>query len=106
MFNMDKIHFYLNRQHFSDNIEIHIGKPSEQPRHWAVAQKILYTDMPEGTAYVEPVMTLSKKDAQQLMDELWNVGLRPTEGTGSAGAMAAVQRHLEDMRTLVFKGGK
>lgn len=41
---------------------------------------------------------------QQLIDELWRCGLRPTEGTGSAGAMAAVERHLEDMRRLAFKG--
>jgi hypothetical protein len=105
---MDKVHFYLNRQHFSDNIEIHIGKPSSQPGHWAVAQKLLFTDMPECTQYIEPVITLSNKDAQQLMDELWGCGLRPSEGTGSAGSLAATQRHLEDMRTLVFKnkGGK
>ena len=48
--------------------------------------------------------TLSMTAAQKLIDSLWNCGLRPTEGTGSAGAMAAVQKHLEDMRSLVFKG--
>ena len=47
--------------------------------------------------------TLSESRAQQLMDTLWREGFRPTEGTGSAGALAAVQKHLEDMRTLVFK---
>jgi hypothetical protein len=40
------------------------------------------------------------------MDELWHAGIRPTEGAGSAGAMAATQRHLEDMRTLVFQPEK
>jgi hypothetical protein len=43
------------------------------------------------------------------MDALWSIGTRPTEGTGSAGAMAATVKHLEDMRKLVFdmfeKGG-
>jgi hypothetical protein len=51
----------------------------------------------------EPTLSLKPETAQQLMDELWNCGLRPTEGTGSAGAMAATQAHLQDMRTLVFK---
>ncbi len=37
------------------------------------------------------------------MDDLWAAGLRPTEGTGSAGALRAVERHLEDMRRLVFE---
>lgn len=53
--------------------------------------------------YVEPFVRLNRDQAQVLMDDLWQCGLRPSEGAGSAGAMAAVQRHLEDMRTLVFK---
>ena len=40
--------------------------------------------------------------AQELMDSLWDCGLRPTEGAGSAGQLAAVKAHLDDMRTLVF----
>lgn len=48
-------------------------------------------------------LSLTKEAAQQLMDELWHVGLRPTEGTGSAGSLAATERHLADMRHLVFK---
>jgi hypothetical protein len=60
----------------------------------------------DGAEHPEPTLSLRQDEAQQLMDELWRVGLRPSEGTGSAGAMAAVQAHLADMRTLVFKGGK
>lgn len=53
----------------------------------------------------QPTFTLlSYDDAQLLMDDLWNAGLRPTEGTGSAGSLKATERHLEDMRTLVFHG--
>jgi hypothetical protein len=33
-------------------------------------------------------------------------GLRPSEGTGSAGALAATERHLKDMQRLVFKDKK
>lgn len=50
-----------------------------------------------------PTMMLAPDAAQELMDELWQCGFRPTEGTGSAGSLAATQRHLEDMRALVFK---
>lgn len=52
---------------------------------------------------MEPTMSMSAGDAQLLMDELWRIGLRPTEGTGSAGSLAATERHLQDMRSLVFK---
>ena len=50
----------------------------------------------------EPSFILSLDNAQLLMDDLWNAGMRPTEGTGSAGAMRAVERHLEDMRKIAF----
>lgn len=46
---------------------------------------------------------MSWDDAQSLMDQLWNCGVRPTEGTGSAGSLAATKNHLEDMRRIVFK---
>jgi len=52
---------------------------------------------------VEPVFSLKDEQAQNLMDELWRVGLRPSEGSGSAGSLAATERHLADMRHLVFK---
>jgi len=50
-----------------------------------------------------PVMRLEENYAQMLMDDLWNCGMRPTEGTGSAGSLAATQEHLKDMRSIVFK---
>lgn len=49
-----------------------------------------------------PTFELSIASAQLLMDDLWQAGIRPSEGTGSAGALLATQKHLEDMRKLVF----
>jgi len=45
---------------------------------------------------------IDKEQAQVLMDDLWNCGLRPSEGSGSAGAMMAVQKHLADMKKILF----
>lgn len=51
-----------------------------------------------------PTMYLNPTEAQVLMDSLWDAGIRPTEGHGSAGAIGATQRHLDDMRKIAFKG--
>lgn len=48
-------------------------------------------------------LELRPEEAQRLMDALWDAGLRPSEGSGSAGALLATQNHLNDMRALVFK---
>jgi hypothetical protein len=49
------------------------------------------------------LFNLSPTETQELMDNLWSCGFRPSEGTGSAGSLAATERHLEDMRRLVFE---
>lgn len=74
----------------------------------AVACNLSMEKVPEGQT-VAPTMTITNQAAQSLMDELWHAGLRPSEGSGSAGSLKATERHLEDMRTLVFSrstGGK
>lgn len=55
------------------------------------------------TQVIDPTFSMNMEAGQQLMDELWRCGLRPTDGTGSAGSLAATERHLADMRALVFK---
>ncbi len=60
-----------------------------------------FQELPAGHA-PKPTMELSLDDAQALIDQLWDCGLRPSEGSGSAGALAATQKHLDDFRRLVF----
>jgi hypothetical protein len=82
-------------------IELYIGDREGKTR---VAQ-IIMEKLPDDAAACCPVSSLqmSNAAAQTLMDDLWQSGLRPTEGTGSAGSLAATERHLADMRALVFK---
>lgn len=51
---------------------------------------------------IQPAFKLFQEDAQRFMDELWDCGLRPTAGAGSAGQLSSTLKHLEDMRALVF----
>lgn len=71
--------------------------------NYALAEPLIMTTRTEQFVPLEPTTTLSLTAAQQLIDDLWDCGLRPSEGSGSAGAMAATERHLKDMQTLVFK---
>jgi len=49
----------------------------------------------------EPTFSIDHKAGQQLMDDLWAAGLRPTEAKGGESTLMAVENHLQDMRTLV-----
>lgn len=91
------------RQPFNGAIALY-GYDQHDRQRFA-AQPLMLQAVEEGVMH-EPFMKLPYEDAQRLMDELWNCGLRPSEGSGSAGSLAATQRHLEDMRSLVFKTAK
>jgi hypothetical protein len=52
---------------------------------------------------LDNVLSIDEVAAQALMDSLWECGLRPTEGTGSAGSLKATQNHLGDMQKLSWK---
>ena len=55
------------------------------------------------TGLMKPTLSIRMDQAQVLMDDLWNAGVRPTDGAGSAGAMRAAERHIADVRAVAFK---
>jgi len=69
----------------------------------SVGRSVAFELLPEDHVFGEPTVSLQMREAQMLMDELWRCGLRPSEGTGSAGSLAATQAHLKDMQTIAFQ---
>jgi hypothetical protein len=82
--------------HFSRHVELWFLKDDKQI---ARLNFLPY----EQNCFVDPSLKLTNLQAQALMDQLWQCGLRPTEGNGSAGSLAATERHLADMRAIVSR---
>lgn len=83
-----------------------VGFDGEHGAEGMVAASIDWQD--ERTQFAvgarHPILAeLSYASAQIFMDSLYSCGVRPSEAAGSAGAMAAVTRHLNDMRAIVAK---
>ena len=95
--------FHAARQLFTGDVDLHIAVRYENGR-LDLAAPLTLERLTEDQVRVArpPCVTLPIEAAQSLMDELWTAGLRPSEGTGSAGSLAATERHLADMRTLAF----
>lgn len=100
---MMKTKFFAERQQMGSRIAVYLMQNHNGPGPLFVAQPLVFHEQPLGEAHPEPTLSLTPDEAQSLMDELWGCGLRPTEGTGSAGALAATERHLADMRHLATK---
>lgn len=102
-----RIEFRLSREPWGrDAISIRIAqtRATKNIEQIFFAQPIefkLLTPEEEGTIQ-PPTLPISFESAQQLMDELWQIGIRPTNGAGSVGQLAATEKHLEDMRVLAF----
>lgn len=90
-----------------DRIEVMIWQEHWWPggRKLFAARPLTLEELtPENEGHEQPAtLSLQQDEAQQLMDDLWRCGLRPSEGSGSAGQLAATQSHLSDMRKLAFK---
>jgi hypothetical protein len=82
---------------FSRNVELRFM--DEVTR--SIASPIEMKPVEEG-AYMPPAAVIPATAAQELMDELWQCGFRPSEGTGSAGSLAATERHLKDLQRVAF----
>ena len=67
-----------------------------------VAQQLEFKEQISRFQEAPSFLELDKTSAQVLMDDLWQCGLRPSEGTGSAGQLAATQKHLSDLHKIVF----
>lgn len=81
-------------------IELRLTDPDQLVR----VKDIVFEKITEADAAVEhrAPFLLDQVHAQTLMDDLWHCGIRPTEGSGSAGALAATERHLSDLRTIAL----
>ena len=96
MINPDTTQFFVRQQVWSNKLDINIkdGKDFVIGFEWG--------EIEPGMAY-GPSLSLEVEEAQQLMDQLYACGIRPSKERGSAGQLDAVKYHLEDMRKLVFK---
>jgi len=90
------------RRDFLRSIEVLFAEKSFNGELLHVGQPLVFTTQENAALIAAPTFSLQPEDAQKLMDELWNCGIRPTEGSGSAGAFAAVQDHRDDLRKLLF----
>ena len=95
------IKFYANSTHFYDKINVFARE--KLGTSLAFPQPIVWKEIiPEEWTAPDPLFELEHEEAQTLMDSLWDCGIRPSEGMGSAGQLAAIQNHLKDMQKVAF----
>ena len=99
-----KVHFRCKRELWRNDIDVALWvEHGDGSGRFSVGQPVaLVAHEPNAFVDGDPTMRLSTTAAQRLMDELWHCGLRPSEGSGSAGSLAATERHLKDMQAIAM----
>lgn len=101
--NTSRLKIFVSRDRiWGDRFALRIGQQANNDQ-WAIAQPVQFAVPEHECVETVPALSLSRDDAQALMDELFATGIRPSEGSGSTGQLAAVQAHLKDMQKLVFE---
>lgn len=88
---------------------VHVHMRTGGPDRFFIAKPVEFEpaeNEPDYESMGQPMLRLGQHQAQLLMDSLWQVGFRPTQGQQSEGQMTATTKHLNDMRSLVSKLAK
>lgn len=86
---------------FHDHILLSIYKIAEPGHIVTIMKTDSFEKLNDAHLYsTVPHVAIEMKEAQALVDQLWECGLRPTEGAGSAGAMAATKAHIADLQAM------
>lgn len=97
---MDEIRIRTKFEAWNDQVGFQIScKTSGQLGY---AKRIEFEERKEGE-YIGETFRISTHETQALFDELWRLGFKPKDGTGSAGQLLATEAHLGDMKTVAFK---
>lgn len=96
------LRFNVERRNYGRHVDVSLYVPMDNGTTQVVTSMNFKHIGSDEAAPDEAPLTLLPSQAQELMDCLWQCGLRPTEGTGSAGSLAATERHLKDMQRIAM----
>ncbi|MBD3387410.1 MAG: hypothetical protein GF414_00515 [Candidatus Altiarchaeales archaeon] len=82
-------------------VEFYLRQRDPKEQIWYAAKPVVMERL-EDEERPRPFMTLEIEVVQQLMDALWRIGVRPSEGVPSEGQLEAMREHIADLRKLVF----
>jgi len=100
---VNNLKIYLQTSPMFDGIGLYGIEESEKYR--AIAEPLVLRTILKGTEEEgfshSPFVNISNASAQHLLNQLWNLGFRPSDGVASTGQLESLKNHLEDMRLIV-----
>lgn len=97
--------FFAERVNYGDTVYLHIAAGSDEMRGDRLfrAKPIEMYEVEHGMPPDVPAIEMRTSSAQRLIDELWSIGLRPTQMIEGEGERGAMKDHIADLRAIAFK---
>ena len=98
-----EIRIRVQRESWGPGLHVYI-QGEQCAKHVYLAAGFVVDQRTKEEASTEPYLPrMTDNRAQELMDELWRCGIRPSDGRRTDEAMGALGAHLEDMRKIAFR---
>jgi hypothetical protein len=91
---------YVQDQPWALNLGVWLVHRNEDGRKF-IAPPVVFVQMEEGVQ-TAPSLTLDHEAAQDLMNRLWQMGIRPRDGEGTMAHVGAMKEHIADLRKVAF----
>ena len=101
---MNQLRWWFGHSPMKPGISLYLTRrdPKTQTTEYA---EVVWHERGDGLSFQETVHVDRDELAgfQELMDQMWGFGLRPSVVRYQEGKIEAVQTHLDDMRAIVFE---
>lgn len=97
---MNKPKLVLERNSIFDSYSVNIFERIEGTNKISIVKDIVFEEVEVGT-YPNSSLMISTENAQYILDQLWNNGLRPSYGHDDKGVVSAKSEHITDLRGYV-----
>lgn len=101
----ERIELRLARDGFSLETNVYIAMVEPNGKVKSIAKTI---EMEKHAPHLmpDPPLKVGDDTLKSLMDQLWQLGIRPTNYKDTRGEVVAMSAHLDDMRMIVKKSMK
>lgn len=90
---MTDIRVYADNQDFGNAVALYFTRHKNDGSFEVLGASGFKDYLPNFLVLPSDAITIKRDAAQELMDRLWTCGLRPSEGTGSAGQASAMHNN-------------
>lgn len=91
---------HLERRDYQQEVAVWIGEERNEGAYFQPHLLLEPTAQPFRLP-PEPTLRLTDDQGQQLVNQLWRAGFRPSEAVSSTGEREAMREHIKDLRGVI-----